>query len=245
MTQLPTVNLLNQRQVSELNDANNRLKAILGSGPHVTNQLQDGGAHVSKQIKDNEKLLEQAPAPIPKIEVDDAVKLEKKLRNEWLKGMPTQAEMRKNPPGAVDKNMAWLKATKTKQLQWKHLRRRLHASGISEHKLSDEGDISNVELYRPKGGSGEMSMDNAQIPGKNFFLPNKVTMAAVMDDEEKAFLQENAPEVLEKMPLLSNEMRHKVLDNVRDIMAERIVNSLVSANPVRKPGRPPKADQHA
>ena len=241
MTQVSTTNLLHPRQVSELTDSNKRLRAMLNSGPHVTDQLQDGGAHVSKQIKDNEKLLEQAPALIPKDEIDEAVKLEKKLRAEWLKGMPTQAEMRKNPPGAVDKNMAWQKTTKKKQLQWKHLRRRLHASGISEHKLSDEGDISNVEIYRPKGGSGEMSMDNAQIPGKNFFLPNKVTMAAVMDDEEEAFLKENAPDVLEKMPLWNNEMRHKVLDKVREIMAERIVSNLVSTQVARKPGRPAKA----
>ena len=245
MIQVSTANLLHPRQVSELTDNNKRLRAILNSGPHITNQLQDGGAHITQQIRNNEKFLEQAPVPIPKKEIDEAVKMESRLRAEWLKGMPTQAEMRKNPPGAVDKNMSWQSKTKKKQLQWKHLRRRLHASGISEHKLSDEGDISNVEIYRPHGGSGEMSMDNAQIPGKNHFLPDKVTLAAVMDDKEEAFLKENAPDVLEEMALLNNEMRHKVLDKVREIMAERIVDSLVSAAPARKPGRPAKAATRA
>ncbi|KKL86602.1 hypothetical protein LCGC14_1943120, partial [marine sediment metagenome] len=42
-----------------------------------------------------------------------AVKTEELLRESWLNGMPTQAEMRRNPPGAVDKNTSWQKRTKT------------------------------------------------------------------------------------------------------------------------------------
>lgn len=249
-TKFTSENLLHPRQVTELNETKTRLQAVLGAAPHIRNQLQDGGAFVTKQITEIDRMLDQAPRKIPRKDIDDAVALEQRLRDDWLKGMPTQAEMRKNPPGAVDKNIAWLNSTKAAQLRWKHLRRRLHASGISDHKLADEGDISNIEMFRPKGGSGEMSMENAQIPGKGYFLPNTVTAAAVMSDVEETFLKDNAPEILDQMAILDNEMRHKVLDKVREIMAERIVDSLVGSEPPkRKPGRPPKAnrapDQHA
>ncbi len=220
MTELSTESVLHPRQVSELGDTKTQLENMLGSAPHIRNQLQDGGANVAKQIKGIDKMLEQAPKPFSPGEVDAAVKTEELLRESWLGGMPTQAEMRRNPSGAVDKNRSWSDRNKTSVLQWKQLRRRLHASGISSHRLSDEGDISNIEMYRPEGGPGELNMHNEQIPGKIMNLPPAgAGPAAVMSAEQAEMLKETNPELHGKMALLSNDQRAEVLGLVDNLMA--------------------------
>lgn len=218
MTELPTENVLHPRQTAELKETKARLAGMLSAPPYIRDQLADGGANVQKQIRDIDNMLKQAPEPIPPDEIDAAVKTEKLLREKWLEGMPTQAEMRRNPPGAVDKNMSWQKKTKTAVAQWKRLRRQLHASGISEHHLADEGDVSNIELYRPRGGSGEMGMDNAQIAGKDFHLPPPgAGPVVIMSDKDADVLRETNPELLAAMATLSNDQRGEVLEMVRTI----------------------------
>lgn len=221
MFETSTDNVLHPRQVVELNDNKAKLEGMLGSAAFIRNQLQDGGANVNKQIKGIDKMLDQAPQPISADQIDGAVKTERLLRESWLEGMPTQAEMRRNPPGAVDKNTSWQKRTKTQVAQWKNLRRRLHASGISKHKLADEGDISNIEMYRPAGGSGEMSMDNAQIPqNKTTHLPSPgAGQTVVMSGEQGEMLKSINPELHGKMALLNNDQRAEVLGLVDSLMA--------------------------
>jgi hypothetical protein len=219
MTDLSTGNVLHPRQVSELNEDKSRLERMLGSAPYIRNQLQDGGANVMKQIKGIDKMLEQAPKPIPKEQLDVAVKTEESLRKSWLEGMPTQAEMRRNPSGAVDKNRSWSDRNKTSILQWKQLCRRLHASGVSKYRLADEGDISNIEIYRPEGGPQELNMHNEQIPGKVMNLPPAgAGPATVMSDEQAEMLQSINPELHGKMALLSNDQRAEVLGLVDNLI---------------------------
>jgi hypothetical protein len=219
MTELSTENVLHPRQVSELNEDKSRLEKMLGSAPYIRSQLVDGGANVVKQIQGIDKMLEQAPKPIPKEQLDAAVNTEKLLRESWLIGMPTQAEMRRNPSGAVDKNRSWSDRNKTGILQWKQLRRRLHASGVSKHRLADEGDISNIEIYRPEGGPGELNMHNEQIPGKVMSLPPAgAGPATVMSDEQAEMLQSINPELHGKMALLSNDQRAEVLGLVDNLI---------------------------
>ncbi len=220
MTELSTDNLLHPRQVNELHDEKVQLERMLGSASFIRGQLADDGANVSKQIKGIDKMLEQAPQPIPEDQIDGAVKTERLLREAWLDRMPTQAEMRRNPPGATDKNMAWQKRTKTQVMQWKNLRRRLHASGISKHKLADEGDVSNIEMFRPVGGSGEMSLDNAQIPQTRTtqLPPVGAGPVTIMSDEQADMLKSINPELHGKMALLSNDQRAEVLGLVDNMM---------------------------
>jgi hypothetical protein len=220
MTELSTENVLHPRQVTELNDDKAQLEKMLGSAPHIRGQLQDGGANVMKQIRGIDKMLEQAPKPFAPDQIDAAVKTEEMLRETWLNGMPTQAEMRRNPSGAVDKNRAWSERHAVSVMKWKNLRRRLHASGISSHRLSDEGDISNIEMYRPTGGPGELNMHNEQIPGKVMNLPPAgAGPTAVMSDEQGEMLQGINPDLHNKMALLSNEQRAEVLGQVDNLMA--------------------------
>ena len=66
--------------------------------------------------------------------------LEEKIRH----GMPTQYEMRANPPGSVAKHMKWEKGNKKDIMRWKHAKVRL------EHE-NDDPDLANVEILRPSG----------------------------------------------------------------------------------------------
>ena len=235
-----TTNLLHPRQVSELNETKAKLEGMLGAAPYIRNQLQDNGALAVKQIGEIDKMLEQAPQPIPAHEIDAAVKLEAELRERWLGGMPTQAEMRRNAPGCTDKHMAWEKRAKKDVLRWKHLRRRLHASGISEHRLADEGDISNIEMYRPVGGAQELSLDNAQIPVRSVtkLPPPGAGPVAVMSEADAALLKDINPGLLDQMGTFSNEQRAEVLALVRRVRelggAREAGKAQVRAEPVRK-----------
>ncbi len=233
MLDLPTDSVLHPRQVVELKDDRAKLEGMLGSAAFIRNQLQDGGANVNKQIKGIDRMLEQAPQPIPAETLDEAVRAEKSLRESWLEGMPTQAEMRRNPPGAVDKNTSWHKRTKTQVSQWKNLRRRLHASGISKHRLADEGDISNIEIFRPAGGSAEMNMDNAQIAQtKTIRLPPAgAGLPAVMSDEQAELLKSANPELHGKMALMSNDQRAEVLGLVDSMLAGQVPDRVKRTKP--------------
>lgn len=239
---ITTANVLHPRQVVELRDTKAALQGILAAPQYVRDQLQDKGALVSKQIVETDKMLEQAPQPIPADQIDDAVKLEAELRDGWLKGMPTQAEMCRNSPGCVDKNMAWSRRHKADVLRWKQLRRRLHASGISEHRQADEGDISNIELFRPVGGSQELSMDNAQIPQTKtiYQAPPGAGPAVVMSDEQAALLKSIDPEVHVKMALLDNATRAAVLEFIDGQIASQVGQGAGEAQvaPSRPVGRP-------
>ncbi len=209
-----TENVLHPRQVVEFKDTKARLEAVLGAPDYIRKQLVDGGAGVTRQIGEVDKMLAQAPKPYAADELDAAVALEASLRADWLEGMPTQAEMRRNSPGCVDKNVAWNNRSKTKVLRWKQLKRRLHATGISEHRLADEGDISNIEMFRPAGGAQELSMDNAQIPVKAIMKmpPPGAGPAAVMSGEQAEALESISPEIYAKMAMLTNSQRGDILE---------------------------------
>lgn len=216
MVELSTENVLHPRQVVELNEQKKQLSAILSAPPHISGQLQDSGGLVRKKLAENDALLRQAAKPLLPEEIDEAVKAEKQLRESWLQGMPTKAEMRRNPPGAVDKNIAWSRNKKKDVLKWKNLRRRLHASGISEHRLADEGDISNIEMYRPDGGSGEMNMDNAQITGKDLHIPSFDNgLPTVLSDSEITKVKEIDPDI--NLAVLDNEQRAAVKEFINGL----------------------------
>lgn len=217
---ITTENVLHPRQTVGLRETKARLEGMLAAPAFIRNQLQDGGSLVQNQIDDIDKTLEQAAKPILPDQVDDAVRLEAKLREEWVVGMPTQAEMRRNYAGAVDKNIAWTNRNKAKILRWKQLMRRLHASGISKHRLADENDVSNIEMFRPVGGAQELNPDNAQIPRPTMKLPPAgAGPVAVMSDEQATLLKQVSPETFVQMGVFSNEQRAAILAMIDDLAA--------------------------
>jgi hypothetical protein len=150
---------LTHRQVQNLQDDIKDLESSLGD-PRA--QFGDRGSAL-KQFKQLQRDLDTGAPPDTTPEQRDALAREEKaLREEIVPAMPSQAEMRRKPPGAVGKHMAFEKAFKAKILRWKNIRRILN-------KGNDDPDISNLELYR--GTKSTLNMDNAEIPGKEFFIP--------------------------------------------------------------------------
>ena len=165
-------NLLRPHQVDELKNEKRVLEKNL-THPHITDK-----ASVSKQLRQiNHQLDTQTPKPFDAKEVDHAAKREASLREEILEGMPSQEEMRKCPPGAVDKHRMWEKKNKQKLLEWKNIKLRLNHD-------TDELDVANFEKYRPVTNS--LNMDNAIIPGKKFYFPpGEIKAKNVMSDDDR------------------------------------------------------------
>ncbi|MCP4900119.1 MAG: hypothetical protein GY906_24375 [bacterium] len=241
---------LHPMQVSELQQTKRQLEAILNPPPgkaYIREQLQDGGVNVTKQIRGIDQTLRQAPQPYAPDELDAAVKLEGELRADWLQGMPTAAEMRRNPSGAVDKNQEWDRLKKKSVLEWKTLCRRLHASGISPHKHSDGADVSNIERYRPTEASHELNMDNAQIPGAQIHLPPPGTPpAVVITEDDMAKLRAIDPEIAAKIGLASAEQRAQMLDILNGTSTERAPRpKTTKAKRKRRPMTPEQRERAA
>ncbi len=170
------MNLLRPHQRDEMQSEKSVLENKL-KNPFI----QDKGTVGSQLRKLNHQLDTQTPKPYKSDEIDSKVKREKEIREELLIGMPSQEEMRKAPPGAIGKHMSWEKSQKAKLMEWKEIQLRLNP-------LSDDPDISNFERFRPVTSS--LSMDNAQIPGKQYYLP---TEAYKQGYEEITWSQQEAP----------------------------------------------------
>lgn len=185
-----------------LEAARDELKMLEGKlhSPHI----QDKG-EVYRQIRAVDKSIEmQTPKAFVGAEKDAAVRMEAQLREEWMEGMPSQEEMRKSPPGAVEKHMEWEKRNKEKLSQWKNIRLRLHATDGDY----TDGSVANIERFRPK--TSTLLMDNAQIPGKQIFLPPVVAQGVTFSAEQLALLAQVSPELAGSLALLSNTQRAEV-----------------------------------
>jgi len=201
--QIDTKPLLRPAQLADAREERDGLERKLRS-PHI----QDKG-EVARQIRRlDASLVAQTPTPFTDREKDAAVRLEASLRAQILDGMPSQEEMRKAPPGAVEKHMRWEKANKAALLQWKNLQLRMNAG-------SDDGSVANFERHRPVGSS--LNMDNALIQGKMFFMPPAGAGPAVaFTDDQLKVLEAIAPGVRERLALLTNEQRAVVKDAISE-----------------------------
>ncbi len=160
---MDTAHLLRPNQVNDLLDDKQSLENSLKS-PH----LQDRGAVHTQLRRLNKQIDQQAPKQPSGAELDKLVKQEASLREKILTGMPSQEEMRKCPPGAIGKETKWNKKNKNNMLAWKNTMLRLNAG-------TDDPDVANFERYRPISNS--LNMDNAQIPGKQYYLPTEAYKA--------------------------------------------------------------------
>ena len=176
--------LLLPHEQERIQDELGGIEKMLNAPPHVTNAGVDRGQLTHQRRVLRKRLETETPKPFAEGELDAAIKLEQKLRDEFTAGMPTQAEMRRKPSGAVDKHMAWEKRNKQKILAWKNQRRRLHASGDAAGAYG-EIDLSNIEMYRPQGGANELNLDDSEIPGKTFIMPANIAPQNQMSSEER------------------------------------------------------------
>jgi len=222
-------------QAEKLNEEKRRLEETLTAPPHVANQIQDRGMLARQLRRLNTQIETQMPRPYSPGDLDLAVKRESELLAEITTGMPTQAEMRRNPAGARDKHRAWEKRNKVKILEWRNIRLRRRASGASDDP-DDARDICNIEIHRPVGGPGELNMHNEQIPGQKYYLaPAGTEPAVVMSEAEGEILKAINPELHARIGLLTNEQRAEVLAVLRNVTSS-------SPGTVTDPPRPIDAD---
>lgn len=207
--------LLRPRQTEELKEEVGRLRQMLSAPPHIANRIEDRG-QLTKNLRAAEHDLQtQAPTAYGEDELDAATKRSAELQDRMVEGMPTQAEMRRNPPGAVDKHRRWERRNKSLLIEWKNIQLRLHQNGYGD--LPDATDLANFERFRPAGGSGEMSLDNAQIPQTKVtqLPPPGAGPVTVMSDEQADVLKNINPALYDQMALLSNDERANVLALVK------------------------------
>jgi len=168
------------------------------TSPHI----QDKG-EVYRQLQRSKKLYEQQ-IPKPPANADEEGRMvarSRQLLNEILTGMPSQEEMRKAPPGAVDKHRSWEGRNKARILEWKNLQLRLRPG---------ERDAANLEKHRPTAST--LNMDNAQIQGKQFFMPATNGPAVVFSQEQIEYLKSLGFEP----SLMSNDQRSAVKDHIEN-----------------------------
>lgn len=205
-----TNSLFRPHQVEQSKDEIKRLENTLNAPPHVAAQIQDRG-EMTRQLRSLRRNLDQqAPKPYEISEKDSAVARSEQLKAEILQGMPTQAEMRRNPAGAVDKHRKWEKRNKPKILEWKNIQLRRHAGGDLDE-LPDSKDVANFERYRPADASHELNMHAEQIPGRMQFGPAPGTgPATVFSSEETDALKAIDPEIASQLVVMNNEQRASV-----------------------------------
>jgi hypothetical protein len=207
--------LLRPNQVEDMLDEQRRLEATINAPAHLAGMIQNRGDIIRQLRALQHQLDTQTPKEFTGKELDVAVNRELELRESITEGMPTQAEMRRNPTGVVDKLMKWQDRKKFEVQEWKNLRLRLYVSGALGDDVGPR-DVANLERYRPQGGAQEMSMDGAQIEGKSIHLPDRIDgSVVVMTEEDAEIIKSFDPEMFLKVALMSNEDRAQIMTFVR------------------------------
>ena len=194
---------------AQLDEAKNQVKQAEAklSNPAI----QDKGEARKQLIRARQTLESQTPRPpADAAEEGQMVARSKHLLNQILTGMPSQEEMRKAPPGAVDKHMGWEKRNKPAILEWKNLQLRLRPG---------EREAANLERHRPVASS--LSMDNAVVHGKNIFIPDNVGATVVFSDAELAQMDGLKAGLRDTVGSMSNEQRQVVKDMLELMPAKK------------------------
>jgi len=132
------------------------------TNPNISPFIQNK-SNLQKQARNMKRTLdEQAPRPYAPDEIDAAAKRERELREEFLVGIPSQEEMRRNRDGSVHKHMKWEKENKQKILEWREIKKRLEYD-------SDDPELTSYERYRPSRPFGYDT--TAQIGGHHAMSP--------------------------------------------------------------------------
>jgi len=180
--------LLRPNQVEEMLEDQRNIEATMRAPAHISGQITDRAAMRRQMQHIKAQLHENAPEPYVGDECDQAKRRLNELEAKILPSMPTQAEMRRNPSGAVDKHRGWEKRHKHDVLEWKNIRLRMHASGMLDE-ISDAQDVANIERLRPRSSSQELLMHGEQIAGKMIMLPpGQIESKNHASDEDRASL---------------------------------------------------------
>lgn len=189
--------LLRPSQVDEMKNQVKNAEAKL-----TNPAIQDKGEARKQLIRARASLDSQTPKPpADGAEEGRMVARSNELLNTILAGMPSQEEMRKAPPGAVDKHMGWEKRNKNAIMEWKNLQLRLKPG---------ERESANLERHRPVSSS--LSMDNAVVQGKAIYIPPNVGSTVTFSDAELGQMDNLKAGLRDTVGVMSNEQRQVVKD---------------------------------
>lgn len=208
-----TTDLLRPNQVSEMREEIATLENMLNAPPHIKAQITDRGMMRKRCDRLKKDMEKYTPRAYSEGERDAAVKEFEGLSEAIQSGMPSSEEMRRNPPGAVGKQIDWQKRTKKAVARYKHIAMRLLAGGDTPARLKYAGDAANIELLRPLRTSHDVAMDGAQIPQKTgYHIGADPVGAVVFSDAEVAALRSVRPELADSLAVLDNEKRSAIKD---------------------------------
>lgn len=200
--------LLRPDQVADMAEERTALEAKLHN-PRV----EDKGAVKEQLRRLNHQFETQRPKAYASNEIDAAVKREAELREKISDGMLSHEEMRKCPPGAVDRHRQWEAKNKPAILEWQNIQRRLNADG-------DDRESASIENFRPFASN--LNMDGALIQGKQYYLPPPDAGPVVtFNADEYALIRRHAPEIALRLAILSNEQRAEVKEVLRGWSEEK------------------------
>lgn len=215
-----TTSLLRPNQVAEMNDEIRGLEDMLNAPPHIRAQISDRGGmrkRADRLKKDAEKYTPRAYGPG---ERDAAVTEFETLADSIREGMPSSEEMRRNPPGAVGKQIAWEKRNKTTVARYKHVALRLQEGGDLPVHLRHAGDAANIELLRPLTTRRDLSMDGAQIrKTADIHIGADPAGTVIFSADEEQILKDDFPAVYGSLGTMDNAQRQLTKAFLQTLMA--------------------------
>lgn len=215
-----TTNLLRPNQVQEMHEEIRNLEETLSAPPHIRSQITDRRSMTQRLGRLKKDADAYTPRAFQVSERDAAVKEFATLADTIRGGMPSSEEMRRNPPGAVGKQITWDKRQKKAVQRYKHLALRLLAGGDLPAHLDHAGDVANIEMLRPLKTYQDVSMDGAQIPKKTDIHIGADPVGTVLfTAEEEAALTEFAPALAGMLAVMDNDQRTEVKAMLEKLMA--------------------------
>lgn len=201
--------LLRPHQVQESQEELRRLEQGLAASKQIRGLQFDRPEASKRKVRLTKQLEELTPTAFPVQEKDTAVKRWRQLASSIKEDMPSGEEMRRNPPGARQKQTSWHERHKHEVQEWKNLGLRLRAGGdvpAPEFKHEDS-----VEILRGWRGSHDLSMDGAQIPKtKDIHFGGNPADVVVFSDDEIAALTRINPDLASKLAVLDADARQTI-----------------------------------
>lgn len=157
---------LRHSQIEEIENEKRVLQHTLES-----REVQERGNLVAHLARIDRELETKGPPDLTGDERDRLTRECQQIEERLIPQMPSDEEMRRNPPGTVGRHMRYEKLSKSRDrfpegeiFRWKD-------NQLALNKGSEDPDVANFERMRPLH-SHQASMLGAQIPGKVFVGTN-------------------------------------------------------------------------
>lgn len=214
-----TTNLLKPNQVTELREELAQIEQTLNAPPHIRARISDPRAMQKRRKALRDQLDRFTPRPYRKDELDARIDEMNDLSDFIATGMPSSAEMRRNPAGAVGKHMSWEKRTERAVARYKHVGLRLLATGAVPDHLKHGSDVASVERLRALDTPNDLQ-DGAQIPKTtDYHFGHDVGNSVVFSDDEIEAATALDPEIAGQLALLDNDQRAAVKRQIAEMLA--------------------------